>query len=517
MTAAPHTGGGRRNDRPVVGPGRRRLRTTIALVVALAVAVLLTAMLVRPSGDAGGAAASGYVLRVSFAPGAPVVADAAVRVAGVPVGTVRRVGNDPASGRTTAELVLQRRFAPVPTGTRAVLRSSSLLEAPYVALDEGPAGADPLPDGGRLPVGRVSQAVDVDRLLAGADPATRRAVGEALRRSAKVLRGHGGELSAAIGGLSPFARDGATLLRTLDAQQAEVARLVRDGGTVAGALGARRGELSGLLADADRLLAIGDRRGRDLAASVEALPGFEREARRTVERLTELAADSDPLVAQLRPAARELAPAIEAVAAVAPDAARLVDASRSLVAASRRGLPALTRIGDALRPALGAFEPLLRELTPAWRLLAQYPDETRAFFANGAASLQASAPDADGKRRHYLRVTTPINLENLAIYDRRLSTNRPDPYAQPGGARTLAGGMPVFEDRQCDREPLATGFLTPLNEALGGPLGTSASACRRQPGYVAPNGRRSDFPQVERDPADGTGPSPSGTIGTVAP
>lgn len=494
-----------------------RLRTTLAAVVVLAVAVVLTIALVRPFGGADGAPAPGYVLRVSFPADAPVVADAAVRVAGVPVGNVRRVVRDPASGRMTAELVLQRRFAPVPAGTRAALRTTSLLEAPHVALDEGPADATPLPDGGRLPLGKVSAAVDVDRLLAAADPATRRAVGEALRRSAKVLRGHGGELSAAIGGLSPAARDGATLLRTLDEQQAAVSQLVRNGGTVAGALSARNGELSGLLADADRLSAIGDRRGREIAAAVRALPAFEREARRTLERLTEFSERSDPLVAQLRPAARELAPAIEAVAAVAPDAMRLVEASRALVSASRRGLPALTRIGDALRPALGAVEPLLRELTPAWRLLEQYPDETRAFFANGAAALQGSARDADGERLHYLRATTPINLENLAIYDRRLSTNRPDPYAQPGAARTLADGMPVFEDRQCDREPLATEFLTPLDEALGGPLGAAAGRCRQQPGYVAPNGRRTDFPQVERDPAEGTGPSPSGTIGTATP
>jgi len=50
---------------------------------------------------------------------------------------------------------------------------------------------------------------------------------------------------------------------------------------------------------------------------------------------------------------------------------------------------------------------------------------------------------------HYLRTTNPFNPENLAVYPKRLQTNRPNPYRFPNGFDQLATGLPVYEDRQC--------------------------------------------------------------------
>jgi hypothetical protein len=52
---------------------------------------------------------------------------------------------------------------------------------------------------------------------------------------------------------------------------------------------------------------------------------------------------------------------------------------------------------------------------------------------------------------HYLRTTNPFNPENLAVYPRRLGTNRPNPYAKPGMFDKLRSGLEVYEDRHCGR------------------------------------------------------------------
>ena len=64
----------------------------------------------------------------------------------------------------------------------------------------------------------------------------------------------------------------------------------------------------------------------------------------------------------------------------------------------------------------------------------------------------------------------PITAENLAIYPRRLPTNRPNPYQHPNAFAQLAQGLDSYETRQClDGRGLPT-FATPdlLLGAIGG-------------------------------------------------
>jgi hypothetical protein len=72
--------------------------------------------------------------------------------------------------------------------------------------------------------------------------------------------------------------------------------------------------------------------------------------------------------------------------------------------------------------------------------------ELTSFFANASVATQATDPDTN---LHYLRTTNPLNPENLAVYPKRLQTNRPNPYRLPNGFDQLATGLPVYEDRQC--------------------------------------------------------------------
>jgi hypothetical protein len=80
--------------------------------------------------------------------------------------------------------------------------------------------------------------------------------------------------------------------------------------------------------------------------------------------------------------------------------------------------------------------------------IGMYKRELTAFFANTVASTQAK--DA-GTRLHYLRTINPLNLENLAVYPRRLGTNRTNPYTKPDNFDHYNDGLFSFETRHCNR------------------------------------------------------------------
>jgi virulence factor Mce-like protein len=443
--------------------------------------------------------AQGYRMRVSFTEGAQLVSESDVRISGVPVGKVKSVTTDRRTGRADAVLEIRPRFAPIPRDARATLRSKTLLGETYVELSPGTASGPAVPDGGALANGRVSETVDFDEVLRAFDRPTRQALQDGIQSSATARRGRGRDLSAAIGTLSPFARDGSTLLRVLDDHDAAVRRLVRDTGVAVGALSARGGDLAGLITDGNRLFAITDRRAASLQASVRALPAFERQARTTIERVSRFQRRADPLVARLAPVAQELSPTLTDLGRLSPDLRRLFQDVDPLVDASRAGVPAVGRTTDALRPALQQLEPLLRETNPATAFIARYPGELRSFFTNAGASLQASSTGADGTRYGYLRLITPINLENLAVQRRRTPSNRPNAYALPGAFSGLATGLPVLEGRQCGRAATDVGALGSVLSLLGTSISTAAPACTQQAQFTNADGSRTDVPRVPAD------------------
>jgi phospholipid/cholesterol/gamma-HCH transport system substrate-binding protein len=140
----------------------------------------------------------------------------------------------------------------------------------------------------------------------------------------------------------------------------------------------------------------------------------------------------------------------------------------ALIDASKTGFPAAQQTLEDARPLIAQLDPATRQITPILQFLGLYKPELTAFFANTVGTTQASQTQA-GKKVHYLRTTNPLNAENLAVYPRRIGTNRPNAYAKPGNFRQLRQGMPVFENRHCaNGVPSITNVpATPLPPILG--------------------------------------------------
>ena len=454
--------------------------------------------------------AEGYRFTIKFPEATQLAQEADVRISGVNVGKVKTKSPDRQSGLTSAVLEVDSRYAPIPSDTRAILRQKTLLGETYVELSPGDQTKWPLADGGTLSLAQVAPTVELDEIFRAFDPKTRRAFSTWLDSQGRGVEQGGAALNRALAQLTPFAEDVDDVLRILRRQDGATRGFVRDTGVVFDALSERSGQLQGLVTNSNRVFETTAARDRQLADTFVAFPTFLREARTTSRRLTRFAQDTDPLVTQLRPAARELSPALQNVQAIAPDLRGLFTDLGPLIRVSGKGLPALDTVLDDSRPLLARFEPYLRTLQPTFDYLGLYKREITALLGNAAGATQAVDPGTNTTRLvHYLRTTNPISPEVLATYEKRLPTNRSNPYPEPGAYSQLASGLPTFGNYLCanpgpatslappERNPLLTDNIRRLVEKYAyTPRGVTAPACREQRNLGRLVDQAGRFPQL---------------------
>ena len=290
-----------------------------------------------------------------------------------------------------------------------------------------------------------------------------------MQTQAQAISGRGRDLNDALGNLAPFAEDTADIVSILNKQEGAVSRLIANTGVVFGALSERDGQLRSLIENTNSVFSTTASRDSELQAAFRALPTFEKESRLTFDRLDEFARETDPLITQLRPAARELSPTLRDLEDISPDLRNLLEQLQPLIDASVKGFPAAEKTLEDLRPLVAQLDPATAQLAPAVDFIGGYKRELTSFFANTAAATQATGLPTGV---HYLRTSNPLNPENLAVYPKRLPTNRPNPYRLPGGFDELNQGLAVYENRQCVASNLVPSIVnTPLqlvNDVIAG-------------------------------------------------
>jgi virulence factor Mce-like protein len=431
-----------------------------------------------------------YELKVDFPEATTLAEQADVRISGVPVGRVQHKQLD--GNYTLATLRIQPEYAPLPADTKAILRQKTLLGETYVELTPGSRAGTKLADGGHLPQGAVGQTVQLDEIFRAFDPKTRAAFRSWLDQQGRAVNKRGRDLNAALGNLTPFEQDATTLLQILNEQKTDTRRLVANTGVVFDALTQRGDQLRSLIQNSNTVFRTTASRNARLQEIFTIFPTFLDEARLTTTRLTTFSQATNPLITQLRPAARELSPTLLDLKRLAPDLKGLFRDLGPLITASRKGLPAVARILDDTKPLLGQLEPFLRNLNPILDYLGLYKREIASFFALDSASTQAvDRPTGSSGLVHYLRTANPLNPENLAVYPRRVRTNRSNPYVAPGGYAHYP--LKVFGTYLCTNNDIPT-LSDPTNllpPALFAGVNQFALASPTSPPCVEqpPNGR----------------------------
>jgi phospholipid/cholesterol/gamma-HCH transport system substrate-binding protein len=449
----------------------------------------------------------GYRFHTSFAEATQLAQEADVRISGVNVGRVKKV--DLGDGRTDATVELQDKYAPLPEDSRAILRQKTLLGETYVELTPGTKGAPKIPENGRLADTRVASTVELDEIFRSFDKKTRESFQVWQQDLGAGIEGHGEDFSDALGSLTPFAENTTTVLRILNSQQRAVQQGIKNTGQVFDALTERDGQLADWIKNSNDLLTTTAKRDAEIRGLFRAFPSFIDNSSSALRALEAYSVNSKPLSEQLQPVATQLSRLLVNMKGVSTDFDQFFIGQGQLQKASVKGLPASSRFLVDTRNLLGQLDPFLRNFNPFLRYLGLYKREIAALFANDTATLQAT--DQIGEDRvHYLRLTSPVNPESLAVYAQRLGSSRSNPYLAPGGYDKLAaGGLDVFNDNLCGAGGFPT--LAPagpnLSESLrAGILAyflnngvTTAPSCHRQ-APVTFGGETTQFPHVRADP-----------------
>jgi phospholipid/cholesterol/gamma-HCH transport system substrate-binding protein len=397
--------------------------------------------------------AKSYQVTVPFTEASQLAEQSDVRISGVDVGKVENIELGPNGHESVALLNIDDKYAPLPEGTRAMLRTKTLLGETYVELSPGSKEEEPLPDGGELPAAQVAESVQLDEIFQAFNPETRRAFQTWMQEAAVAIEGQGQNLSYAIGNFQPTFKEFEGLFRVLNSQKLAVGKLFSNGAKTFEALRGREGELANLIRSSNELFKTTASRNKDIEALFRAFPTFEDESRLTVDRLQGFAVNADPLSRQLVPVAEELSPTFIKLGELAPEAKKLFEALPAVEKEAPTGFPAFRKLfRDQFPPLLRAVDPFVRNLNPLVTGLGLYKREVTAFFGNLAVATNAQLTETNaqtGQKIHFLRTIAPVNPESLASYPTRLALNRNSAYSEPGWAEEVLHGLPSFNTANC--------------------------------------------------------------------
>jgi len=461
-----------------------------------------------------------YEIKVPFQEATQLAQQSDVRISGVSVGKVQKIAVSPDGQQALATIDIEPKYGPIPKGTRAILRTKTLLGETYVELTPGDSDGPTLPDGATLARANVAESAQLDEIFRTFDKRTQAAFQEWMQEGAVAIAGRGQSLSTALGEFEPFFGEFDRLFRLLDTQRLAVKQLFSNGAVSLRALRGREGQLAELIDSSNAVFSTTAARDRDIEALFRAFPTFQDESRLTFDRLKAFALNADPLFRQLVPAAEQLSPTLIALSRFAPQAKGFFEGLETVIDRAPSGLGSFRRFLRGDFPVLlRALDPFLRNLNPILTGLGLYKREVTALLGNVTAATNGVHLNAAGETTHILRAMGPLGPEMLATYANRLTVNRNNAYTQPGIFKNLGQGLPSFDTRQCSSGITAT--LNPdtpnestFNQRTDGDVNRAKSFFERLKRYAfAGQDSSSSIPapactaQAPFEPIYGTGPA----------
>ncbi|WP_418004701.1 MCE family protein [Mycobacterium sp. PDNC021] len=184
----------------------RHKREMINVTVFTVVMLLVAAGLVVVFGQFRFAASSTY--HANFTDASRLKAGEDVRIAGVPVGSVKSVK---LKGDNTVDVkfTLNERYQ-LYSSSRAVIRYQNLVGDRYMEITSGPGELRKLPAGGTIVTANTQPALDLDALLGGLRPVVKgldgKKVNEITAAMIEALQGQGGALSDLLSNTGSFSQ-----------------------------------------------------------------------------------------------------------------------------------------------------------------------------------------------------------------------------------------------------------------------------------------------------------------------
>lgn len=276
---------------------RRPFRSTvIKFGVFAAVMALLTASLFFIFGQYQTGSTRTY--SAVFSDVSRLEAGQSVRVAGMRVGTVKRVKLQP--DKTVVVDFDTDPGVQMTTGTRAAVRYLNLVGDRYLELIEGDGGT-PLPPGAQIPRERTQQALDLDLLLGGLKPVIRglnpQDVNALSASLIQIFQGQGATLRSLLTSSSGFsaalAEHSQTIQAVIDNLRTLLATLNKEGDRFSTTVGQLETLVTELAAERDPIATAIDALNRGTASIADLLSEARPPLAETVDELNRLAPNLD--------------------------------------------------------------------------------------------------------------------------------------------------------------------------------------------------------------------------------
>lgn len=394
----------------------------------------------------------GYRFTVAFPRSFSLAEQSDVRISGVEVGHVVSVklNNE---GRTQATVELNGRYAPIREDMHAILRTKTLLGETYIQLIPEDNSGPRLQDGRQLPNSQVEPSVTLDDILSAFDAKTRADFELWQKDVAEGINNRGESINAAFQQLEPFVEHANRLVTLLDEQEGAVKALVHNTGVVFNALASRDHQLEGSIASGERTFHAAAEASQAFAEAFKALPTFEHNSTVALKETDRFAAIANPYFKEFQPTERQLSALLQTAKPFAPQFNSFLTALGPLTKAAKTGLPDQKKALQLTVPVLENFRPVLHNLDPFLQYLGEYLPELQSFFANITAASEATEESSDipghPPKQHVLTAMQVLSPESLAIYPKRIGTNRADAYPHSGVYGSLVSGLPVFNASTC--------------------------------------------------------------------
>ena len=347
------------------------MRRALPALVVIA-AVVAAVILIASSGSS-----SGYRFAAIFDDAKGMVSGQQVKIAGAVVGTVQSVTL--ASGpKARIVMSIDRRFAPLPAGTRCTILPEGLISEYFVQCVPGASrGALPLGPGGipTVPLADTTVPFSLQDVLNVFSAPTDQRLGVLISELGIGTAGRGADINALLRRADPTLVTVDRALSIVNAQRAAVAQAVGQTDAVLGQLAARSAAVREFVDTTAAVTRTTARHSTAFGEAVNRLPALLGAARPGLAALDRAVANTTPLLGQLQRAAPGLT---ELTSTLPPFAHAGTPALHALASATRAGIPAVTAATPVVDKLQTALTPM-RTLAPQLAQLLRSSRDSGAF------------------------------------------------------------------------------------------------------------------------------------------
>jgi phospholipid/cholesterol/gamma-HCH transport system substrate-binding protein len=341
---------------------------------------------------------SGYTVTAEFENASQLVTGNQVVVAGAPAGSVQDIALGP-HGQALVKFSVDSDYAPLREGTTARIRETSLtsIAGRQIELTLPPSNSKApfIPTGGEIPMSDTTSEVDIDQIFDTLDPKTIKDFKHVIQGFDIAYEGSSKQANTGFKYLNPLLSTSRRAFDELTRDTPALNSLLVNTSSLSGALAQRAPAITELVHNVDLTMSALASQKVALAATIQKLPGFMRDANTTFVNLRAALDDLDPLVSASKPVANRLAPFFRVLRGTAHDAVPTVIDLQNIIRrpGSQNDLVELTRDAVPLAKAgVGSGSPNCGQNPSTDYLQAADQDFTQGALGESVCALRNGLP-----------------------------------------------------------------------------------------------------------------------------